>query len=82
MTVFIRGKVKLRTPARGYCVSDISVDLGFGVLTERVVNADSPRHSLFTLNIGKHLCRILERDWSFTQGIADGEKIDESSRRE
>ena len=50
-------------------------------LTESVVDANGPSHSLLTLNSGEHLGRILESDWSFSQGVADGEEIDESSQR-
>jgi len=50
-------------------------------LTESIVDANSPSHSLLSLNGGEHLGRVLERDWSFSQGVADGEEIDESSQR-
>jgi len=50
-------------------------------LTESIVDANSPSHSLLSLNGGEHLGRVLERDWSFSQGVADGEEVDESSRR-
>jgi hypothetical protein len=50
-------------------------------LTESVVNANGPSHSLLSLNGRKHLGRVLESDWSFSQGVADGEEVDESSGR-
>ena len=79
MTVCIRGKVKLRIPATQDFVSDMS--MGFDeILTESVVDANGPSHSLLTLNGGEHLGRVLESDWSFSQGVADGEEVDESSR--
>lgn len=51
------------------------------MLTESVVNANSPSHSLLSLNGRKHLGRILESDRSLTQRVGDGEEVDESSRR-
>lgn len=50
------------------------------MLTESVVDANSPGHSLLTLNSGEHFGGVLESDRSFTQGVADGEQIDESSQ--
>jgi hypothetical protein len=51
------------------------------ILTESVVDANGPSHSLLTLNGGEYFGRILESDWSFSQGVADGEEVDEPSRR-
>jgi hypothetical protein len=36
---------------------------------------------LFSLNGREHLGGVLESDWSFSQGVADGEEVDESSGR-
>ena len=47
-------------------------------LTEGVVDAHSPGHTLFTLNGGKHLCRVLESNWAFAKGVANCEKVDKS----
>ena len=80
MTVCIRGKVKLRIPATRDSVSEMSMGID-EMLTESVVDANCPSHSLLTLNGGEHLGRILESDRSFSQGVADGEEVDESSRR-
>jgi hypothetical protein len=77
ITVFIRGKVKLRIPATGDPVSEISMGID-EMLTESVVDANGPSHSLLTLNGREHLGRILEGDWSFSQGVGDGEEVDES----
>ena len=49
------------------------------MLTECVVDADGPSHSLLTLNGREHLGGVLESDGPFTQGVADGEEVDESS---
>jgi len=51
------------------------------MLTESVVDANGPSHSLLSLNGGEHLGRVLESDWSFSQGVTDGEEVDESSGR-
>jgi hypothetical protein len=80
MTVCIRGKVKLRIPATPDSVSEMLMRID-EMLTESVVDANGPSHSLLTLNGGEHLGRILESDWSFSQGVADGEEVDESGRR-
>ncbi len=81
MTLCIRGKVKLRIPATIHFVSKIFVDWRSVMLTESVVDANSPGHSLLALNGREHLGRVLESDWSFTQRVGDSEKVDESSRR-
>jgi hypothetical protein len=80
MTVCIRGKVKLRIPATPDSVSEMLMRID-EMLTESVVDANGPSHSLLTLNGGEHLGRILESDRPFSQGVADGEEVDESSRR-
>lgn len=49
------------------------------VLTESVVDADSPSHALLTLDGGEHLGRVLESHRTFTQRVADGEQVDEPS---
>jgi hypothetical protein len=36
---------------------------------------------LLTLNGGEHLGRVLESDWSFSQGVADGKQVDESFQK-
>lgn len=79
MTVFIRGNVKLRTPAVEYQVSKESIVPRIEVLTKSVVDADSPSHSLLTLDGGEHLRGILESHRSFTQRVADCEQVDEPS---
>jgi hypothetical protein len=55
----------------------MSVDLT-KLLTESVVDAHGPCHPLLSLNGGEYLGRVLESDRSFSQGIADGEEVDES----
>jgi hypothetical protein len=50
------------------------------MFTESVIDADSPSHSLLSLNGGEHLGRVLEGNGSFSQGVADSEEIDESDR--
>jgi len=50
------------------------------MLTESVIDANSPSHTLLSLDGREHLGRILERDWAFAQGVGDGEEIDESGR--
>ena len=77
MTSVIRGKVKLRIPATKSFVSSFKVVSEFALLTEGVVDANGPRHSLLSLNGREHLGRILKSDRSFTQGVADGEEVDE-----
>lgn len=77
MTVFIRGKVKLRIPARTPSSESQQLTQRDQGLTKRIVDADCPGHSLFTLNGGEHLGGVLERNRSFTQGIADCEQVDE-----
>lgn len=72
ITVCIRGKVKLRIPATQDNFSATLVDLRFEMLTESVIDANCPSHSLFSLNGWKHLGRVLESDWSFSQRVADG----------
>lgn len=51
------------------------------MLTESVVDANSPSHSLLSLDSREHLGRVLESDWSFAQRVADSKEIDESSQR-
>ena len=51
------------------------------MFTESVVNANSPSHSLLSLNGREHLGRVLKCDRSFTQRVADSEEIDEPGRR-
>jgi hypothetical protein len=55
MTVCIRGKVKLRIPATQDTVSEMSLGRLDEMLTERVVDAHGPCHSLLSLNGGEHL---------------------------
>ena len=49
--------------------------------SERVVDADSPGHTLLAVDCGEHLCRILEGDWSFAERVHDGEEVDEQHHR-
>jgi hypothetical protein len=72
MTVFIRGNVKLRIPAKENYIRDITVHFGdWNIpLTKGIVDANSPSHSLLTLNSGENLGRVLESDWTFTQRVA------------
>lgn len=79
MTVVIRGKVKLRTPAMKDVVSGGSSLVVSAALTESVVDANGPGHSLLTLNRREHLGRVLESDWPLAQRVGDGEEVDESS---
>jgi hypothetical protein len=77
MTVFMRGKVKLRIPARNN-ISQIELrDLEPGGLTEGVVNANGPSHALLTLDRGEDFGRVLEGHRAFTQRVADREQVDE-----
>lgn len=79
MTVCIRGNVKLRIPAGEEMWSAASQSTEYlGLLTESVVDADSPGHSLLTLDRWKHLCRVLEGYRAFAQGVANREEVDES----
>ena len=80
MTVFIRGKVKLRTPATKDYERNID-ELTSRTLTEGIVDANSPSHSLLSLYGREYLGRILESDWPFAQGVANGEEVDEPGRR-
>jgi len=47
------------------------------MLTKSVVDANGPGHALLSLNRGKHLGGVLESHGAFSQGIADGEEINE-----
>lgn len=78
MTVCIRGKVILRTPATKHLISGVPMETTFNMLTECVVNANSPSHALLSLNSGEHLSRILKSDRSLAQRIHDGKEVDES----
>lgn len=80
MTFLIRGKVRLSTPATHAVVRRLPVQWRPETLTKGVVDANSPSHSLLSLNGGKHLGRVLESDGSFTQRIADREEVDKPSR--
>jgi hypothetical protein len=44
---------------------------------ELLTDAHSPGHALFTLNGWEHLRRVLEGDGSLTEGVADGEEVNE-----
>lgn len=46
-------------------------------LTEKVVDEDDPRHSLFSLNGREHFGRVLESDRTFTKRVTDSEEVDE-----
>jgi hypothetical protein len=48
-----------------------------GKLTEGVVDANGPGHPLLSLNGREHLCGVLKGDWSLSQGITNGEQVDE-----
>lgn len=72
MAVLMRGKVKLRIPAVEL-VSPLPSMRNVPRLTECVVDANNPGHSLLTLNGRKNFGRILECDRAFTQGVADSE---------
>lgn len=47
------------------------------MLTESVVDAHSPSHTLLTLDGREDLGRVLEGDRSLTEGVADSEQVDE-----
>jgi hypothetical protein len=49
--------------------------------TESVVDANGPSHSLFSMDSREDFGRVLESDWSFAQGVADGKEVDEPSQR-
>ncbi len=66
MTVLIRGNVKLRIPALKTIISRILCRSSFVMLTESVVDANGPGHSLLTLDGGKDLGRVLESNRAFT----------------
>lgn len=57
-----------------------TVHLSHEVLTESVVDADGPGHSLLTLDGGEYLSRVLESNGSFAQGVADGKEVDKSGK--
>lgn len=46
-----------------------------------VVDADSPRHALLTLDGREDLGRVLEGNWTLTERVHDGEEIDEQYNR-
>lgn len=48
---------------------------------KEVVNEYGPSHTLFSLNSREDFCRVLESDGSFTEGITNGEKVDEEYDR-
>lgn len=66
--------------------SNGSHSIGHGWVGQRqdtskcVVDADSPSHTLLTLDGRENLSRVLESDWSFSQGICDCKKVDETVR--
>ena len=80
MTVCIRGKVKLRTPATPDIVRRILIDLRFRTPTKNVVNAHGPSHSLLSLNGREYFSGVLESYWSLPQGIAHCKQVDKSSQ--
>jgi hypothetical protein len=80
MTVVIRGKVKLSTPAVIHWSAMASVNQLWSSPTKCVVDAHSPCHSLLTLNRREHFRRVLESYWAFTQRICDCEEVDEATR--
>lgn len=47
------------------------------VLTEGIVDANGPRHSLLTLDGWEDLGGVLEGDWSFTERVANREEVHE-----
>lgn len=48
-------------------------------LTERVVDAHSPCHALLSLDGREDFGGVLECDWALSEGVADGEEVDESN---
>ena len=50
------------------------------MLTESVVDADGPGHSLLTLDGGEYLSRVLESNGSLAQGVADGKEVDKPGK--
>ena len=76
----MRGNVKLRMPAaeRRVIIGSILI-MEFPTLTERIVDADSPCHALFSLDIWEDFCGVLESYRALSHGVGDGEKVDESS---
>jgi hypothetical protein len=56
----------------------VSVGTRFRILTESVVDADRPSHSLFSLDGWEHFGGILECDWSLAQRVANCKEVDES----
>lgn len=49
--------------------------------TKEVVNEHHPSHTLFSLNSREDFCRVLESDGTFTERIADSEKVDKKYDR-
>jgi hypothetical protein len=52
----------------------------FWGLTKGVVDADSPGHTLLTLDGGEYFGRILESNWTFSEGVGDGEEVHEADK--
>lgn len=48
-------------------------------LTKGVVNADSPCHTLLTLDGWENFGGVLESYWAFTQRVRDGEEVNKTS---
>lgn len=80
ITVFIRGNVKLRTPAAKKQVSnEFFADLD-PTHTEEVVDKHSPSHTLLTLDGREDLSRVLESDGAFTKRVGNREEVDEAAK--
>jgi hypothetical protein len=78
MALVIRGNVRPRTPA--FDVLVIITLMRFWILTKGVVDADSPGHTLLTLDGGEYFGRVLEGDGTFTEGVGDGKEVHEADR--
>lgn len=50
------------------------------VLTEGIVDADGPGHTLLTLDGGEHFGRILESNGAFAERVTNREEIDEAEQ--
>jgi hypothetical protein len=58
----------------------VSVRILSGVVrrTKEVVDKHDPRHSLLSVDIVKHLGRVLESHRSLAERVADSEKVDKA----
>jgi hypothetical protein len=48
--------------------------------TKGVVDADSPGHTLLTLDGWEYFGRVLESNRTFSEGVGDGKEVNEADR--